>query len=689
MVRKIVIQLSPYALADADTFRVVHYLHGNEIFLKPSLFFFATYYNKPVRAKVDTHGKNFRGGGRVLYTRIIESHDMNAVVKDFIESKYRAKDVFEKKLSGLKGAVLRSSKHHVAFNQAVIAFHTGKYKVAGNIFKRLLTESCLNTLDLAETVLALTEIYAFTGQFMRVLDLTPKMLTALQSCSDKSSNEEYVQDLVSRLQIANLRAHVLLRNFENCRFDDNVLYLSRRPAFTKWLCMFLKAQFEYHSGRYKSASGLIMQAEYEYCQSELTNDKFDEHDQSRNAIVDSIENSRNLNVFFLKYGYCRACLRFNALGCIFTHLSKPNLSLLYFQKALNKYQTAADSERKRSAEDVMKKAAGDGKCDNTSKSATPQCVPFFCRSQLARLSILQNIGLTYLSLGQPAQAFDYLVKVVSYINNNSRLWLRLAECCILTHKNENNIDPIEENGQQAKSFIIKGVIGVGPHRKVVLSTNSNNKLKISSYHSAVPTLSLEFAYFCLKNALNVLPEVDETDVDNVVSATSSRYTFPASFGPPTSAKEVLRVKCSILCAASYVCLYLGEYQATLQCSKNLLNLKMTITREQELLARLYAAEALVLLGRASEATAFLKVDAQTQQRLFKNDESSDGTAENSFPCSSYKLVLNFNAAVACVFNKEYEKAWQIMTTINGNVKELPLPCALFNLYIQLQKGMSK
>lgn len=48
--------------------------------------------------------------------------------------------------------------------------------------------------------------------------------------------------------------------------------------------------------------------------------------------------------------------------------------------------------------------------------------------------IMYNLGVSLLHSGKPIQAFDCLTLAVQVYHTNPRLWLRLAECCIMVHK---------------------------------------------------------------------------------------------------------------------------------------------------------------------------------------------------------------------------------------------------------------
>lgn len=53
--------------------------------------------------------------------------------------------------------------------------------------------------------------------------------------------------------------------------------------------------------------------------------------------------------------------------------------------------------------------------------------------------LMYNLGVSLLHSGKPTEAFDCLTLAVQVYHMNPRLWLRLAECCIMVHKNVRNL----------------------------------------------------------------------------------------------------------------------------------------------------------------------------------------------------------------------------------------------------------
>jgi hypothetical protein len=52
---------------------------------------------------------------------------------------------------------------------------------------------------------------------------------------------------------------------------------------------------------------------------------------------------------------------------------------------------------------------------------------------------MYNLGVSLLHAGRPIQAFDCLTEAVQVYHMNPRLWLRLAECCVMAHKAVSNM----------------------------------------------------------------------------------------------------------------------------------------------------------------------------------------------------------------------------------------------------------
>jgi len=127
-----------------------------------------------------------------------------------------------------------------------------------------------------------------------------------------------------------------------------------------------------------------------------------------------------------------------------------------------------------------------------------------------KYEILYNLGLQLLFKQQPYSAFECLIDVINIYSNNIRLWLRLAECCIMIYRSSNeDIFKLEE-----KLKCVLQSIGNGLHHKLILG-NCNTSIstkKSSNINGNNNNCSMEFALFCLKNALISLPIITEADL---------------------------------------------------------------------------------------------------------------------------------------------------------------------------------
>jgi len=126
-----------------------------------------------------------------------------------------------------------------------------------------------------------------------------------------------------------------------------------------------------------------------------------------------------------------------------------------------------------------------------------------------KYEILYNLGLQLLFKQQPYSAFECLIDVINIYSNNIRLWLRLAECCIMIYRSSNeDIFKLEE-----KLKCVLQSIGNGFHHKLILGNcNTSTSAKKSSNINGNDNCSMEFALYCLKNALTSLPIITEADL---------------------------------------------------------------------------------------------------------------------------------------------------------------------------------
>ena len=160
---------------------------------------------------------------------------------------------------------------------------------------------------------------------------------------------------------------------------------------------------------------------------------------------------------------------YNALGCIHNGLEKHALAALYYRKALDEgtilrqfcyscvtvdscvhltvnftvvwigngswlifFLIYIFSSDRKAVNEVRKNMAP------SAKGAPPPTsfdgIPAYCIGLSRRPEILYNLGLQLLQSGKPIGAFDCLIEVVQVFHLNPRLWLRLAEACIMASR---------------------------------------------------------------------------------------------------------------------------------------------------------------------------------------------------------------------------------------------------------------
>lgn len=246
----------------------------------------------------------------------------------------------------------------------------------------------------------------------------------------------------------------------------------------------------------------------------------------------------------------------NNLGVIYLSIKKPYLAAKYFQHAVKEHFKAMDHDDS----DML----------------------IVCKD---RPLYVYNLGLALLAANNSEGAFECLVEAARHYPNNPRIWLRLAECCVKKCCNE-----------EAQPFTVKK-LGSGPHTKILLTKENKEKYPVSGESCAIPSLSLEFAALCLKNAITLLP-------DQEPSGSTSSSLIQAPPGPPINWKQRCDLKNSILVLRSYIFLQLQDPLSALMSANELLA-QTDATNGQKAWAHIYAAEALINLDKITDAVDHL------------------------------------------------------------------------------------
>ncbi|XP_059054059.1 CCR4-NOT transcription complex subunit 10 [Achroia grisella] len=248
----------------------------------------------------------------------------------------------------------------------------------------------------------------------------------------------------------------------------------------------------------------------------------------------------------------------NNLGVIYLSIRKPFLASKYFQHAVKEHFRAIESP------DSEKLIA--------------------CKD---RPLYVFNLGLALLAANNSEGSFECLVEVARHYPNNPRIWLHLAECCVKKCCSE-----------EAQQYMVKK-LGSGPHTRILLSKENKDKYSTSGESFAIPSLSLEFAALCLRNAITLLPNSEEGDED------VATRLIQAPPGPPINWKQRCELKNSTLVLQSYVLLHLQDPLSALMSANDLLS-QTDVSNSHKAWAHIYAAEALINLDRITDAVEHLQ-----------------------------------------------------------------------------------
>lgn len=404
---------------------------------------------------------------------------------------------------------------------------------------------------------------------------------------------------------------------------------------------------------------------------------------------------------------------YNDMAVIHLNMRKPNLALHYLREAVER-NTAYENEIRRIF----------GKESDTSdlgRGILPEW-PLQSLSGSQYCPLVYNMGVTLLHCGHFQRAFDCLLETVQLYGTNPRLWLRLAECCVMVHRQSN-----EEDRQLSKKMeVIERSVGSGVHRKLVFGCGLAKDHVNTVESGAMPVATMEFAQLCLDNALSCLdsPNKISYDVAASINSTSSkqdgdvRTQQPSSLyvqappGNPLPAEEVANLRCSILALKSYVSLYHHDYLVALTYAEELLR-QPRVSGAHKYLAHMYKAEALVALDCIGDAIQNLNPDNITDISVTLSAESSPSPVEKSeknsergnseppedkraaYPWSPKDLtqakgIMTYNLAAAYAIRGDYEKASFYLSKSKA-LAGMPLPAHMYYLkiYLELMQGRRK
>ncbi|XP_045435302.1 CCR4-NOT transcription complex subunit 10 isoform X9 [Pipistrellus kuhlii] len=565
---------------------------------------------------------------------------LNTAVAEFFKSNQTTTDSLRQTLNQLKNQVHSAVEEMdglddvensmLYYNQAVILYHLRQYTEAISVGEKLYQFIEPFEEKFAQAVcFLLVDLYILTYQAEKALHLLAvleKMIsqgnnnkngknetgnsTNKDGSNHKGESGALIEAAKSKIHQYKVRAYIQMKSLKACKREiKSVMNTAGNSAPS----LFLKSNFEYLRGNYRKAVKLL--------------------------------NSSNIaeHPGFLKTGECLRCMFWNNLGCIHFAMSKHNLGIFYFKKALQENDNVC-AQLSTGNTDPGKKFSG-----------RPMCTLLTNK----RYELLYNCGIQLLHIGRPLAAFECLIEAVQVYHANPRLWLRLAECCIAANKGTSEQ---ETKGLPSKKGIVQSIVGQGYHRKIVLASQSiQNTVYNDGQSSAIPVASMEFAAICLRNALLLLPEEQQ----DLKQENGSKNSNP--LGGNTESSE-----------SSETCRFLGH---------------------------LYAAEALISLDRISDAITHLNPENVTDVSLGissneqdqgsdkgENEamESSGKRAPQCYPSSvnSARTVMLFNLGSAYCLRSEYDKARKCLHQAASMIhpKEIPPEAILLAVYLELQNG---
>lgn len=613
----------------------------------------------------------------------------NKVVAEYYKSDLKKTELFRKSLNAVCGQMSTADTAEgvddvercvMRYNQAVLFYHTRQYDLALKIVNKLFTFVEPMEESLAHKVcLLLIELHIVTNQPDAALSLlnyiesqfvstdTSKIAPAdkenaikpIKEPKEKKDNVDAATDAF-RIKLLKYKARVYLmtHQLKLCKREWKALVSSGTPVNVS--SVFLKGNLEYLRGNYRKAIKIL-----------------------NSIAADGLE--------YKNSGESAAVLYYNNMACLHHAMGKPNLACFYLQKALQENKNAVESVQVKDADPLSSQ-------------------PLYTLGGNKHYELMYSLGVSLLHAGRAAPAFECFTEAAQKLHNSPRLWLRMAECCIYSHKPTNEID---FNMHKRRKDLVQKVVGSGFYRKIILASALSKDTK---YHNeglsyAIPQPTLEFGMLCLKNALFLLPNDNELNLP--LTPLAGPQSVPISLTPShvlggqhatqvsqATALEALNLKASVLAASAYVSLCLGDNVVALEHAKALLGVSK-LPGAYKMLGNLYAAESLILMNKISEAIEYLKPENIVDVNTFspipdtldkdKPEETFATPVRNWYPNSlpTGKAVLQYNLAVAYAIRGELDKSGETLKQVwisKGPDCDVPIHVIMLALYIELQLG---
>jgi CCR4-NOT transcription complex subunit 10 len=601
------------------------------------------------------------------------------------------------------------------YNCAVLLYHTKQYRAALNVLEKLLPYiDPIEDTTVQKVVLLLTELYLCTNLPQMSLEmlviLDKSYVTSDKASSDKDdsseksgrsgSTEPQIDANKALLCQLRVRCYLMLKSIKLAKKELKSLISCSEPSTS---LLFIKAQFEAFRSNYQKSLRILNSSPQLGSPAESPTTTPGTWGQTLGTAGGTWEQS------------VAAAMYYNNVSVGHFYQRKPHLALFYLRKAMEENCNAARDSRK---------AGVTGQADASS-------IPLNRLRSNRYYELTYNLGVQTLHTGQPQAAFDYLLEVVQVYHANPRLWLRLAECCIMCHRQSND----EDRRLKKKIEVINCAVGSGIHRKLILGSGAAVDSSGNGNEAAIPVATMEFASLCLDNALLLLPDSVSASVSQSAQRSDSTSTQdtaadsqPAGIslvaappGHPMRSEEVENLRCSALAARSYVALYHNDHLVALHCAEQLLR-QPRLSGAHRYLAHLYSAEALVTLDQISTGIDHLNPESITDvSTVFPSSSPSTssgmaqqgstvGTTSTSVdkPDDVYeprgaqlftwlpadvrpaKAIATYNLATAYAIRGEHDKALHHLSMSTQDAGQ-PLPAQMYYLkiYLELTEGRRK
>ena len=401
-------------------------------------------------------------------------------------------------------------------------------------------------------------------------------------------------------------------------------------------------------------------------------------------------------------GQSLAVLYYNNLGCVHFQMRKFTLAGFYFNKAVE--------ANEREAGRIPQVPGSEHKLLGTAVSDRfPE--------------LLYNQGLTLLHMQKPEAAHKCFKAGLLFLSHNAHVWLRLAECCIMSHHKQRT------ESRNPDPHAVARVVGLAQNRKFVVKQcfQSDGKWTMNG------PLSLGLAVSYLRNAMQLLSCGSGGGADGSADGSSSSGSgsgASASAGKGGSSKPaaiaaaaaaaaaaiaasspsssvatagllgVSLMQCHVRSNLAYSYLGLGDMHEALRLGRELLD-DQACPGPLRFLAHVYMAEAFIKLNRFPDAIQHLSPDkvgdlssrgatASTEDSAGADADTvpSDAAAVPAFTVESAKATLLLNLVAAYCVKGDLDQA----SVALGNVKGLPsgtpqaMQAALLTVYVELRRG---